>query len=275
MFDYFKGDGRDYWSSERVITHSAIHWHKFFEVELILDGEGIELINGVSHKIEKGYLTVIPPGSFHSYDVLGDNLQIVTVCFAGMFLSSEIREKLSVDGDPWLFKLDDGQFARMRDWFRMLDVAINEKCVNRDDIVKRMIELILLFCPRPSENLVQAASDGDIRQLAMVRTVLNYIDEHYAERISRDDLAESLHYSPCYFSAVFHKLSGVTLSEYITGVRMSKAVELINRSETPISEIIQRVGYRSEPLFYKTFRKYFGANPNELRRRKVASLKQR
>ena len=53
MLDYYKGEGRDYWGSKRKITHSSVHWHKFYEVELILEGDGTEFINGVPYKVGK------------------------------------------------------------------------------------------------------------------------------------------------------------------------------------------------------------------------------
>ncbi len=265
MFDFFEGEGLDYWCSEREITHSSVHWHKFHEVELILAGEGIEFINGVPHEISGGYLTAIPPGSFHGYDVSSEKMRIITVCFTGSFLSSEINQKTLSSGLPWLFKLDTEKFEKTKAWFNILNTAIHTESDNRSDIVKRIIEVVLLSCSTNDENLAKTENQHDSQKIAIVRSVLNYIDEHYAEKISRDSLADALHYSPCYFSTMFHKLSGVTLSQYITNTRMNKAKELLCNSDIPISEIIKNVGYRSESLFYGTFRKYFGMNPNEMR----------
>jgi AraC-like DNA-binding protein len=269
MLDYYKGEGRDYWGSKRKITHSSVHWHKFYEVELILEGDGTEFINGVPYKVGKGCLTIIPPGSFHSYCASNDKIYITTVCFSSLFLAADIYQKKAIFGNPLLFKLDDIQFENISGWFNIFMNESNSESMNRDDIAKRIIELILLSCPQSCENLIQIAGVPDNRQILLVRTVLNYIDDHYSEKISRDRLADALHYSPCYFSSVFHKLAGITLSEYVSNIRMNKANELICNSDVAISEIIKRVGYRSESLFYTTFRKYFGVNPNELRRKSV------
>ena len=267
MFDYFKGEGLDYWNSKREINQISTHWHKFFEVELILDGNGVEFINGIPYKIERGCLTIIPPGSFHSYCASNDKIYITTVCFSSLFLAADVYQKKAILGNPLFFKLDDIRFEKIRGWFNILMDESDSESLNRDDIAKRIIELILLSCPPSCENLIQVAGIPDNRQISLVRTVLNYIDEHYSEKISRDSLAEELHYSPCYFSSVFHKLAGITLSEYVSNIRMNKAGELICNSDVAVSEIIKRVGYRSESLFYTTFKKHFGVNPNEIRRK--------
>ena len=47
MLDYYKGEGLDYWGSKQKITHCSVHWHKFYEMELILEGNGIEFIKNI------------------------------------------------------------------------------------------------------------------------------------------------------------------------------------------------------------------------------------
>ena len=266
MFDYYKGEGVDYWMSERALKFCTAHWHKFYEVELILDGSGVEYINGVRYDVGRGSLTIMPPGAFHSYPSASP-IRFSTFCFTSHFLSSEVKQRLNDSELPWLFNLGEERAKRLTDWLGILKDAMTSKNPDRDAIVRRVIELTLLWCD-PSESLIRKDAAPDGNQALVVQTVLSYIDEHYAERISRDELAESLHYSPSYFSSLFHQLSGVTLSEHITDVRMNKAMELLSGSELPVSEVIKRVGYRSEPLFYRAFRGYFGMNPRDVRREK-------
>lgn len=263
MFNYYKGEGVNYWMSERTLRFCAAHWHKFYEVELILDGCGVEYINGVRYDVSRGCLTIMPPGAFHSYPS-DTPIRFSTFCFTGHFLSPEIRQHLTAAELPWLFHLDEARMKRLTDWLGILRDAMTSNSPERDAIVRRVIELTLLWCA-PSESLIRRENAPDDNQELVVRTVLSYIDEHYAERINRDELAESLHYSPSYFSTLFHRISGVTLTEHITDVRMNKAMELLSCSELPVSEVTKRVGYDSESLFYRVFRGYFGANPREVR----------
>ena len=265
MFNYYKGEGVDYWMSERALRFCAAHWHKFYEVELILDGRGVEYINGVRYDVGRGSLTIMPPGAFHSYpsDTL---IRFSTFCFTSHFLSPEIRQRLTESGPPWLFQIDEERTKRLISWLDILRDAMTGENPDRDAIVRRVIELTLLWCD-PSESLIRGEAAPDSNQARVVRTVLSYVDEHYAERIRRDELAESLHYSSSYFSTLFHRISGMTLSEHITDVRMNKAMELLTRSELPVSEVIRRVGYDSESLFYRAFRGYFGMNPRDVKRR--------
>jgi AraC-like DNA-binding protein len=272
MFVYYKSNGQDFWGSEREITHFSTHWHDFCEVELILEGEGTEFINGIPYEAKKGCLTIIPPGSFHGFEVSSKKMKISTVCFLPLFLSSKIGQMLPPPGSSCLFLLDDEKFKDMERWFYILTETINGKC-NKPSIVKRMIEIMLLSCPPIEENLIDKENERESNKITVIRALMDYIDSHYDENISRDSIAEAFHYSPSYFSTVFRKLSGTTISQYITNCRMNKAKDMICNSDMLISDIIKTVGYRSESLFYRNFRKYFSINPNELRHKKASEIK--
>lgn len=271
MFDYYRGEGVDYWMSERTIKFCATHWHKFYEVEFILEGNGSEYINGVRYDVARGSLTIMPPNAFHSYSNSDSSITLSTFCFTPRFLSTEIRQQLHDAKLPWLFQFDDACTKRMIHWLRELKESMSADSPNRNAIVRRMIELILLRL-HPTNNLTKNELSPDDEQIRILRTILKYIDEHYAERINRDALAEALHYSASYFSSLFHKLSGITLSEHITNVRMNKAMELLIDSEMPIADVIKHVGYRSESLFYRAFSERFGTNPRHIRKQKEGTV---
>ena len=264
MFNYYKGEGVDYWMSERAVKFCATHRHKFYEAELIIGGGGSEYINGVKYDVGRGSLTIMPPDAFHSYCDLKTSLTLSTFCFNGSFLSAEIRRRLDGAKLPWLFRLDDKGTEQMTRRLKELKEAMAENSPDRDAVVRRLIELILLRL-QPSDNIVKSELTPDDEQIRMLRVILNYVDEHYAERINRDELAESFHYSASYFSSLFRKLSGTTLSEHIANVRMDKAMELVIDTELPVAEIVKRAGYRSESLFYRLFNERFGKTPLEVR----------
>ena len=200
-------------------------------------------------------------------------MKISTVCFLPLFLSSKIGQMLPPSGSSRLFLLDDEKFKDMKRWFYILTETINSECDNKPSIIKRMIEIMLLSCPSIEENLIDKENERESNKITVIRALMDYIDSHYDENISRDSIAEAFHYSPSYFSTVFHKLSGTTISEYITNCRMNKAKDMICNSDMLISDIIKTVGYRSESLFYRNFRKYFSINPNELRHKKASEIK--
>jgi len=73
--------------------------------------------------------------------------------------------------------------------------------------------------------------------------------------------------SPTYFSALFRREVGETFIDYLTQVRIRKAIELLRSTSLTASEIAYRIGYQNPRYFYSVFRKVVGQPPNEFRQR--------
>jgi YesN/AraC family two-component response regulator len=103
---------------------------------------------------------------------------------------------------------------------------------------------------------------------ALIAKARAYIDAHYADTdISLSSVAAHVLLSPTYFSVVFGREVGETFIEYLTHVRIRKAIGLLRATGLTSSEIAYRVGYHNPRYFYSVFRKVAGLPPNEFRRR--------
>ncbi len=98
----------------------------------------------------------------------------------------------------------------------------------------------------------------------LIRNVVSYIEQHYMEQISIDQLAEICYLTPAYLCVIFKKYTGQTINNYITDYRMEKAKELL-ATNLHLQDICQQVGYLSPSYFSKLFRKHYGMTPSEYR----------
>lgn len=93
-----------------------------------------------------------------------------------------------------------------------------------------------------------------------------FIQDNYArEEISLNAVAAKVNISPSYFSSIFSQEMGVTFVEYLTGVRLEKAKELLMCSNLKTSEIGYEVGYKDSHYFGYLFKKSVGCTPREFR----------
>lgn len=99
-----------------------------------------------------------------------------------------------------------------------------------------------------------------------VNLAKKYIDEHYAEEISLQTIADLAHVNAAYLSSVFKKNTGINYLTYLTEVRMEKAKELLSQLDMNLSQIANAVGYTSTRYFSKTFENEVGMKPSEYRR---------
>lgn len=105
------------------------------------------------------------------------------------------------------------------------------------------------------------------KEKVVVHTVRKYISDHYAEEITRDDLAKLVYLNPDYLSRMFRAETGDSLSNYLIRYRIEKAKELLSNTNSPINQVACDVGYTNFSYFAKIFRKYAQCTPNEYRKK--------
>lgn len=102
---------------------------------------------------------------------------------------------------------------------------------------------------------------------AYLRKALEYVGEHYSRELSIRDVAAYLAISESYLAKLFKVELKITFLEYVTRVRMRRAMELMRDKNMPIYEVAERVGYRDYRHFSATFKKLAGVGPKEFQMR--------
>lgn len=100
----------------------------------------------------------------------------------------------------------------------------------------------------------------------LVDIMVDYIRKNYENNITRNTLAELVHFSPEYVGKVFKKEIGVGISDYINNLRIQKAKSLLASTNYKIIDIALMVGYDNMPYFSSIFKKYVGVSPAEYKR---------
>ncbi len=106
-------------------------------------------------------------------------------------------------------------------------------------------------------------SSSNTRPINMAK---QYVQEHYQEHLSLDEISEHVGFNASYFATLFRKETNRTVVDYITEVRIKQARELLRTTRMTVQEICEAVGYRDGKYFLKTFKKETGVSPNEYRK---------
>jgi len=121
-----------------------------------------------------------------------------------------------------------------------------------------------------AEALLQASQAVKKGQYSkVVQNIRAYLKEHYAEKISLQEIADHVCMSRTYTANLFKQETGTTVWNYLVEVRMQEARRLLLTTNLKSYEIALRVGYEDSIYFSKLFKKYFGLNPTEYKRRFV------
>ena len=103
-----------------------------------------------------------------------------------------------------------------------------------------------------------------------LRSVIEYITEHYDEKIYIETLADMVAISPDYFTKMFKDSIGKTPIDYINGVRVNHSLRLLAMTDTPINEIADKIGFSNPNYFHKIFKQYMQTSPLAYRKSALA-----
>ena len=97
---------------------------------------------------------------------------------------------------------------------------------------------------------------------SQVMLSLSYFHNHLDRPVSVAELAEIEHFSPSRYRAVFRRCMGMSPSEYMTGVRMRHACELLATADLSVREVAEACGYADPLYFSRVFRAHVGVAPS-------------
>ncbi|MBQ8026473.1 MAG: helix-turn-helix domain-containing protein [Oscillospiraceae bacterium] len=128
---------------------------------------------------------------------------------------------------------------------------IDQLAVWMSDIVRRFI--------------IQAFDLAQVKHSDVVFKVTNYIKRNCNEKLSLDALAREVYLSKSYLSSMFMEETGISLTEYITKVRIEKSKRLLTENSISISAIAMQCGFKDQSYFTKVFKKETGTSPKKYR----------
>jgi transcriptional regulator GlxA family with amidase domain len=138
-------------------------------------------------------------------------------------------------------------------------------------IIKAEIVKLLSLLGRGHPEVFTARSGKrDEKTQTMIR-VINYLTNHYTEKISISDMSRYANMSLQHFCRTFKAYTGKTLVEFLTHLKLEKAYRLIITTDVPISQIPELAGFCNINYFSRVFRKRYGATPSSTRSSQLRS----
>ena len=105
----------------------------------------------------------------------------------------------------------------------------------------------------------------------LIRTLKQYIDEHLDHELSRKELSNQVFLSESYISHVWRSITGSSLKDYVTTVKMERAKEMLRDTTLSVSQIALMLGYTHFSYFSSTFKKKNNLTPAEYRKKFLES----
>lgn len=234
-----------------------VHCHDFYEIEWIIDGCGMQILNGNRYPLQKGNLYLLRPTDFHTV-IPNGTLQLYNIAFDGTLLSDEIEDFPVNDGDNFAF-LNGELYEIVKSTVASLCYECEAERPHSVLIQQNLLEYLTVLILRAREHK-SVPQRGE-----KIRTALSLIRQNYSD-ITPTDVAAAVGYNRSYFSYWFRDTIGITFTEYVNALRLSEGKRLLLSTDKTATEIGFSIGFSSFSGFLKEFKKKYGITPTEFRK---------
>ena len=121
-------------------------------------------------------------------------------------------------------------------------------------------------------SLIRQIRNSHTTYTKAIQKALDYIDEHFAEDISLNSVADHVYLHRDYLSRQFKKEVGINFVDYLMNVRLNRAKTLLESTGMRVSDIAVQVGIPNLSYFSTVFSRKFGLSPNAVRNRQIANF---
>ena len=254
--------------------YHPLHWHEEIELLYQLNGRSDIQIDGEKYQIQNKLLTVIDSRQVHSIHTYSD-----TSMFICVHISKKLIEKYIPDIDLYRIycipdDIPDSQFPeylsvcrQMEDLLRLYITDKPAWQMESEGIILQVLAQLIRHFSRKSAPDEIGLSSADRTSFNRIRDVITYVEEHFREPISLQDIAGHLGLGREYFCRFFKKNMGMSFLRYLNEVRVSHVYQDLEQTDAPIAEIAEKNGFHNQKLFNRTFREVYGCTPSAVRRK--------
>ena len=256
----------DCYSEHQSSFNNRLHFHDFFELSVIYEGQSEFLINGASFSTGAGSLQLIRPSDYHRQRTApGEHIRYYNIMFSAAFLSPALLEALNQHDGPLCVAAAGEDWADiLRQVQRILEEFKSASDPLSELLIRGSVEALCIYLLRHR----QSGSAESLAPQENIRRALSFIHNHYREPIRLADAAAAAGLSPTYFSMVFHRDMGVSYSGYLLDYRLRAADRYLCASDIPTKQIASLCGFSSYPHFVSAFKDRFGVGPAARRMQK-------
>ncbi len=248
------------------------HWHQTeFELDILLSGEQ-EFCRGTEKfSMEEDDVVLTEPGTGHASLARRENTSACVLRFSQAVFKPFLKK-----GYKFIFpkcqsspKTRNSQEYRLLRFYtsQILDAAAAGGPYAALTAKASLELLVSVLCRMFEPQIVPIRQDQGEQHQEIIHRLILYMEEHYKEKITLEDLAAYFQYNRTYISTLFKHTTGINFYEYLIRIRFQQAVMELAVTDKTLTEIAVGNGFPDLKTFNRRFRDTFGYSPAEYRSR--------
>ncbi len=254
------------------------HHHEFWEIVLVNRGTGLMDFGSKPLPIKVGDVFVIGRGQEHAYRET-HSLDIINIAFDPEYIGSFhplLKEWMSKDslfavGPRWhpgeipgeCLHLGPSEFARALELVKRLEAELESASAEARVAAFAYFLLLITLLRR---HCLPWEPAGDAAPGTRIGRAVEFIEDHFAEAITIDDIAACSHVSRRHFFRLFEQAVGMAPMEYLKKVRLQKAAAMLLTTNANVTEVAFACGFNDSNYFSTLYHKEFGVSPSRFKR---------
>ena len=248
-----------------------VHWHDEFEIIYVRSGFLTVSISGESYIGKTGEAFVVSPGNLHLMGSQTGTVDYYTFLFPLKYISFRTDDMLD---EKLLEPLNSGHLMicpRVKDTAKelceqLIEIYMAKKDESESKIATQVRTKIILlqFILEMWKKGFVIENDTSGRN-TVEKEMVSYIQQNFTGKISLKEFGEQFHLSEKYISRYFKEHFHITLSQYITYLRLENAKQLLQDTDLSVTETAMQSGYQNVSYFIRSFKKAYGISPLKYR----------
>ena len=261
---HIKNEGRSF--------QIPVHWHDELEIIYVKSGFLTVSISGENYIGTPGDAFVVSPGNLHFMGSQTGTVDYFTFLFPLKYISFRSNDILD---DKLLEPLNNGHLMispRVKNTAKELCEQLIEiylaKNDERESIITAQIKtktVLLQFILEMWKKGFVIENDTSGRN-TVEKEMVSYIQQNFTGKISLREFGEQFHLSEKYISRYFKEHFHITLSQYVTYLRLEHAKQLLQDTDIPVTDVAMQSGYQNVSYFIRSFQKAYAVSPLKYRK---------
>lgn len=232
-----------------------------YEIDLPIGNTGFSHFGNDRYRINEQIILCAKPGQIRY-------TELPYKCYYLHFLAEDPGYAELFSGLADVIRLSDRERYRMF-FERLIDAFITPCRENEIYIQGKLLEILSMLLKE--SRAPGAVSCRGTENKDVIRLVLSYIDEHFGDPLTLDDMASHVHLSSIYFHNLFKAAVGQTPHRYLLNRRLTQAKKMLAATDFGFARIADACGFPSQSYFNYVFKREFGETPRRYRTKFVLS----
>lgn len=231
------------------------HWHGFVEMELVIAGEGVHIIDGTEIPIQRGDAWLLSIYDSHKV-ICNKGMQIINIAVNSDLLDRSLQGYISQNHPLYCCFSEEECHSNYASIQRLLKEQEQHYRFSKVKAISIINDLAV--------DIIRKSTIAEEKEASgLILDVVAWIQQHYTSPIPLSMTASEFGLTPNYLGYLFKASLGITYNDYLNSLRLKNACNLLLTSDLTVKEIAFDSGFHSVEYFNFIFKKRFCVTPTQ------------